>query len=96
MEQPTALERQFVKSSEEKRSHISEVELNLLRKVTKDDEEETEKTNEDGDLVDKISEMQVLEKKKKKKGNLNDLKDRPQFKRKKTKVFFHDNIFSLL
>lgn len=92
MEQPSDAQRQFVKSLEEKRMHISEMERNLLKKKIKY-EVEAEKTNGDEDSGDQNLDTQVV--KKKKKSIPNNLKDRAQFKRNKAKVFFHDDIFSL-
>ncbi|KAE8648473.1 rRNA-processing protein UTP23 homolog isoform X1 [Cucumis sativus] len=82
MEQPSDVQRQFVKSLEEKRMHVSEVERDLLKKKTKY-VVEAEKTNEDEDLEDQNLDTLVL--KKKKKNIPSNLKDRPQFKRNKAK-----------
>lgn len=85
MEQPSALERQFVKSSEKERLHMSEVERKLLKKE-KSYEVEMGKTNKDDEISeDQNLEIQVLQKKKK--SISNDLKDTVQFKRKRAKVF---------
>lgn len=82
MEQPSDAQRQFVKSLEEKRMHISETERNLLKKKIKY-EVEAEKTNGDEDSGDQNLDTQVV--KKKKKSIPNNLKDRAQFKRNKAK-----------
>lgn len=83
MEQPSALERQFVKSSEKERLHMSEVERKLLKKE-KSYEVEMGKTNKDDEISeDQNLEIQVLQKKKK--SISNDLKDTVQFKRKRAK-----------
>lgn len=80
MEQPSVLQRQFVKSSEEERLHMSELERDLLKK--RKYRVETEETNEDRGLGDQNLETQAM----KKRSTSNELKDKIQFKRKKAKV----------
>ncbi|XP_022141733.1 rRNA-processing protein UTP23 homolog [Momordica charantia] len=79
MEQPSVLQRQFVKSSEEERLHMSELERDLLKK--RKYRVETEETNEDRGLGDQNLETQAM----KKRSTSNELKDKIQFKRKKAK-----------
>ncbi|XP_038906640.1 rRNA-processing protein UTP23 homolog isoform X2 [Benincasa hispida] len=84
MEQPSDVQRQFVKSLEEERMHMSEAERSLLKRKRKY-EVESDKTNGPEDFGDQNSEPQVFEKKKKKKSIPNNMIDRAQFKRNKAK-----------
>lgn len=87
LEPPSAFQRQFAKNSEEERSHMTEKEAALLKKRTKDLVENWEigdSSDENGDPEDENLEMQP-KKYSSRKGMT--VKDRPQFKRKKAKVY---------
>ncbi|KAL9391045.1 hypothetical protein Peur_014965 [Populus x canadensis] len=82
---PSAFQRQFAKNSEEERSHMTEKEVALLKKRTKDLVENWEiadSSDENGGPDDENLEMQP-QKYSSRKGMK--VKDRPQFKRNKAK-----------
>ncbi|KAG6778165.1 hypothetical protein POTOM_018017 [Populus tomentosa] len=85
LEPPSAFQRQFAKNSEEERSHMTEKEVALLKKRTKDLVENWEigdSSDENGGPEDENLEMQP-QKYSSRKGMK--VKDRPQFKRNKAK-----------
>ena len=87
LEPPSAFQRQFAKNSEEERSHMTEKEVALLKKRTKDLVENWEigdSSDENGGPEDENLEMQP-QKYSSRKGMK--VKDRPQFKRNKAKVY---------
>ncbi|KAH7577114.1 hypothetical protein ACOSP7_002111 [Xanthoceras sorbifolium] len=87
LEQPSAFQRQFVKASEEGRSHMTESEYKMLKKRAKDileTEEIRELSNEDEDVGDQKLELQTVKRKDNTRKQMG-VKDRPQFKRKKAK-----------
>jgi len=94
LQPPSAFQRQFAKNSEEERSHMTEKEVALLKKRTKDlvenweigdsSDENGGPEDENGGPDDENLEMQP-QKYSSRKGMR--VKDRPQFKRKKAKVY---------
>lgn len=85
LQPPSAFQRQFAKNSEEERSHMTEKEVALLKKRTKDLVENWEigdSSDENGGPEDENLEMQP-QKYSSRKGMK--VKDRPQFKRNKAK-----------
>lgn len=88
LEPPSAFQRQFVKTSEEQRSHMTKSEYKILKKKAKNIlaiEEIRDSSNENEDVEDQKLEMQTEKKKHDARKGLG-VKDRPQFKRKKAKV----------
>lgn len=90
LEPPSASQRQFAQNSEEARMHVTESESRLLEKRTnkilnkqhfEDSSDENEGEREQNLHIE-------VERKKRSTRNGADLKDRPQFKRKKAKVKF--------
>lgn len=81
LEQPSSFQRQFAKSAEEERLHITDLELNMLRQMEK------RKLSDDkrGDSSDaSVSQIQIINTNVKRNGS--DVKDKVRFKRKKAKV----------
>lgn len=80
LEQPSSFQRQFAKSAEEERLHITDLELNMLRQMEK------RKLSDDkrGDSSDaSVSQIQIINTNVKRNGS--DVKDKVRFKRKKAK-----------
>uniref|UniRef100_M1TD96 Maternal effect embryo arrest 21 n=1 Tax=Dimocarpus longan TaxID=128017 RepID=M1TD96_9ROSI len=87
LEPLSASQRQFVKVSEEGRSHMTELEHKILKKRAKDileTDEMRDSLNEDENVGDQKLEMQTVKKKDNTRKQLG-VKDGPQFKRKKAK-----------
>ncbi|CAK7329169.1 unnamed protein product [Dovyalis caffra] len=85
LEPPSAFQQQFAKNLEEERSHMTQFEATLLKKRTKDlleNQEDGDSSDENGDPEDENLKMQP-KRYTARKGM--DVKDRPQFKRKKAK-----------
>ncbi|BFG30878.1 hypothetical protein CerSpe_171520 [Prunus speciosa] len=86
LEAPSAAQRQFVKTSEEQRLHMTDLEYEMLTKGTKNmstSHQEKDRSDEDG-FGDQNLEVQALEKKHTARKGLG-VKDKVQFKRKKAK-----------
>lgn len=88
LEPPSAFQRQFVKTSEEARSRMTELEFKMLKKSTKkilETEEIRESSNRYEELENrKLETPRDKETHHARKGM--GVKDRPQFKRKRAKV----------
>lgn len=85
LEPPSSSQRQFVKSSEEDRSRMTESERKMLSKRAKDVLENDEVQDSDEDERDEMLGKQTAKMKDNKRKQLG-VKDGPQFKRKKAKV----------
>ncbi|KAK6928606.1 rRNA-processing protein Fcf1/Utp23 [Dillenia turbinata] len=86
LEPPSSFQRQFAKSVEEKRLHMSDLEYKMLRKRARKmlDKEDKDTSDADEGLRDQILAAENLSKTSS--SNMaGDMKDRPQFKRKKAK-----------
>lgn len=83
LEPPSAFQRQFVKTSEEARSHMNESEFKMLKKSTKNILETSSNKNEE--LENQKLEMQTDKKTHYARKGMG-IKDRPQFKRKRAKA----------
>ncbi|KAL6279434.1 hypothetical protein ACE6H2_016315 [Prunus campanulata] len=86
LEAPSAAQRQFVKTSEEQRLHMTDLEYEMLTKGTKNmstSHQEKDRSDEDG-FGDQNLEVQALEKKHTARKGLG-VKDKVQFKRRKAK-----------
>lgn len=87
LESPSAAQRQFVKTSEEQRLHMTDLEYEMLTKGTKNmstTHQEKDRSDEDG-FGDQNLEVQAVAKKHTARKGLG-VKDKVQFKRKKAKV----------
>jgi U3 small nucleolar RNA-associated protein 23 len=95
LEPPSSFQRQFVKTSEEKRLHMTELECKMLRKRARTrstDEEANGSSSEKEDVVDQNIGMQDLAKPQTARKGM-DVKDKVQFKRKRAKVVLCTHIF---
>lgn len=84
LEAPSAAQRQFVKTSEEQRLHMTDLEYKMLEKRAKNMLEK-DSSDEDVGCEDQNLEVQAVEKKRTARKELG-VKDKVQFKRKKAKV----------
>lgn len=84
LEAPSVAQRQFVKTSEEQRLHMTDLEFKMLEKRAKNMLEK-DSSDEDVGSGDQNLEVQAVEKKRTARRDLG-VKDKPQFKRKKAKV----------
>lgn len=88
LEPPSAFQREFVKVSEEGRSHMTESEYKMLKKRANnllETEGTRNSSNENDDLEDQRLETQTVKQEHNTTKGLG-MKDGPQFKRKKAKV----------
>jgi hypothetical protein len=95
LEPPSSFQRQFVKTSEEKRLHMTELECKMLQKRARTrstDEEANGSSSEKEDVVDQNIGMQDLAKPQTARKGM-DVKDKVQFKRKRAKVVLCTHIF---
>lgn len=94
LEQPSSFQREFVKSSEEERLHMTDLEYNMLRQRKKrrlsDDKQGDSSDDASEEKIDDVSQAQIINTNVKRNGS--DVKDKVRFKRKKAKVRVH-NIF---
>lgn len=92
LEPPSAFQREYVKTSEEARSHITEMEYQMIKnKLTNTlaGEKASNSSDEDKDLGDqKTIDVQSARKTSIARKQMA-IKDKPQFKRKKAKVIIH-------
>lgn len=98
LEPPSSFQRQFVKTSEEERLHMTELEYKMLQKRARTrsaDEEANDSSSEMEDVVDPNIGMQDLAKPQTTRKGM-DVKDKVQFKRKKAKVVFCTHLFPIL
>ncbi|XP_028806014.1 rRNA-processing protein UTP23 homolog isoform X2 [Neltuma alba] len=89
LEPVSAFQREFVKTSEEARSHITDREYKMLTnrlQSTSNDEEAANSADEEKDLGDQTKDVKPVKKNRSSARNQMGVKDRPQFKRKKAKV----------
>ncbi|GLT73477.1 hypothetical protein SLA2020_453340 [Shorea laevis] len=87
LEPPSSFQREFVKTSEEERLHMTELEYKMLQKRARTrsaDEEANDSSSEMEDVVDPNIGMQDLAKPQTTRKGM-DVKDKVQFKRKKAK-----------
>lgn len=87
LEPVSAFQREYVKTSEEARSHITDIEYQMLKNKlqnTSNGEEAANSADEENDLGDQTKDVKAV-KKNPSAGNEMGIKDRPQFKRKKAK-----------
>lgn len=87
LESPSAAQREFVKTSEEQRLHMTDLEYKMLTKGTNNmstSHQEKDRSDEDG-FGDQNLEVQAVAKKHTARKGLG-VKDKVQFKRKKAKV----------
>lgn len=84
LEAPSAAQRQFVKTSEEQRLHMTDLEYKMLEKRAKNMLEK-DSSDEDVGCGDQNLQVQAVEKKRTARKELG-VKDKVQFKRKKAKV----------
>ncbi|OIT35812.1 PREDICTED: rRNA-processing protein UTP23 homolog [Nicotiana attenuata] len=86
LEQPSSYQRQFAKSAEEERLHMTDMEYNMLRLRKKrrlSDDEQGDSSDAPEEEVDNVSQVQTIKTSIKHSGN--DVKDKARFKRKKAK-----------
>jgi U3 small nucleolar RNA-associated protein 23 len=95
LEPPSSFQRQFVKTSEEERMHMTEREYRMLQKTRSADEEANDSSSEKEDVVDQNIGIQDLAKPRTARKGVN-VKDKVQFKRKKAKVVLYTRIFLIL
>lgn len=98
LEPPSSFQRQFVKTSEEERLHMTELEYKMLQKRARTrsaDEEANDSSSEMEDVVDPNIGMQDLAKPQTTRKGM-DVKDKVQFKRKKAKVVLCTHLFPIL
>lgn len=91
LEQPSAFQHQFVKSTEEDRSHMTDLEyklLNVRKKKIVDSEDAKDSSDVNEGKKDYTFGVQAIQTNIRKKRG--DLKDKVQFKRKSAKVWIHD------
>ena len=90
LEPPSSFQREFVKNSEEKRMHMTELEYKMLRKRKNRsaDEETNDSPDENDDSDDDNNGMGIVTKPKTARKGI-DVKDKVQFKRKRAKVIVH-------
>lgn len=89
LEQPSPFQRQFAKSAEEERLHMTDLEYNMLshrKKRRLSDDQEGDSSDAPEEEVDDFSQVQTI------KRNGSDVKDKVRFKRKKAKVWVHNNV----
>ncbi|KAF3635771.1 putative BTB/POZ domain-containing protein-like [Capsicum annuum] len=82
LEQPSPFQRQFAKSAEEERLHMTDLEYNMLshrKKRRLSDDQEGDSSDAPEEEVDDFSQVQTI------KRNGSDVKDKVRFKRKKAK-----------
>ena len=94
LESPSAFQRQIVKSSEEKRLHMTDLEHKLLSDRQKNGltSKETEDSSDENEtLEDQNSGLQAATKANRAKRKMI-VNDRVQFKRNKAKVIIHDHL----
>lgn len=88
LEPPSAFQRQFVKTSEEDRLHMTELDHKMLQKRARNssaDDEANDSSGENKDFVDQNIGIQTVRQPPTARKGV-DLKDKVQFKRKKAKV----------
>lgn len=86
LEQPSSFQRQFAKSAEEERLHMTDLEYNMLRQRKKrrlSDDKEGDSSDASEEEVDDVSQVQIINTNVKRNGS--DVKDKVRFKRKKAK-----------
>lgn len=89
LERPSAFQHQFVKSAEEERSHMTELEYKLInakKKVTFEESKDSSDATEG--MGDHASGVEAIQKNIRRKRG--ELKDKVQFKRKRAKVRISD------
>ncbi|WMV52280.1 hypothetical protein MTR67_045665 [Solanum verrucosum] len=87
LEQPSSFQRQFAKSAEEERLHMTDLEYNMLRQMKKrrlssDDKQGDSSVASEEKIID-VSQAQIINTNVKRNGS--DVKDKVRFKRKKAK-----------
>ncbi|KAE8021238.1 hypothetical protein FH972_007146 [Carpinus fangiana] len=95
LEPPSSCQRQFVKTSEQERMHMTEREYRMLQKTRSADEEANDSSSEKEDVVDQNIGIQDLAKPRTARKGVN-VKDKVQFKRKKAKGIYSVNIKGLI
>ncbi|XP_015055106.1 rRNA-processing protein UTP23 homolog [Solanum pennellii] len=79
LEQPSSFQRQFAKSSEEERLHMTDLEYNMLKQMEKRRLSDGNSSVASEEKIDDVSQAQIIKK------NKSDVKDKVRFKRKKAK-----------
>jgi hypothetical protein len=95
LDPPSSFQRQFVKTSEQERMHMTEREYRMLQKTRSAVEEANDSSSEKEDVVDQNIGIQDLAKPRTARKGVN-VKDKVQFKRKKAKVVLYTRIFLIL
>ncbi|KAH0641706.1 hypothetical protein KY290_033307 [Solanum tuberosum] len=86
LEQPSSFQREFAKSSEEERLHMTDLEYNMLRQNKKrrlSDDKQGDSSDASEEKIDDVSQVQIINTNVKRNGS--DVKDKVRFKRKKAK-----------